>query len=268
MRLFLAPNGYTGRQIEQAERCFQSLTSCGHTCAVSSGDSLRLFGGRGRNAFGPSECDMIISLGGDGSVLRAAQLALRYGKPLLGINSGRLGWLCALRFDEIEDFDSVLAKCRLSRRSVLGFEYSGETIYAVNDVVVGKRSFGGAVDLDITIGKESALHLRGDGLITATPTGSTAYNLSAGGPVLDTAMNAFALTPICPHGCFERSVVIDDSRSVFVSVRNDLAGLYADGRHVGNLDGELILSRAEKMLDLYSRRECDPLNMTEMEHNV
>ena len=72
MRLFLAPNGYTGRQIEQAERCFQSLTSCGHTCAVSSGDSLRLFGGRGRNAFGPSECDMIISLGGDGSVLRAA----------------------------------------------------------------------------------------------------------------------------------------------------------------------------------------------------
>ncbi len=268
MRLFLAPNGYTDRQVEQAERCFHRLTACGHTCAVPRVDSLRFFDGGGGNSFGPGECDLIVSLGGDGSVLRAAQLALQYDKPLLGINSGRLGWLCAMGFDETDEFDSIFADCMLSQRSVLAFEYEGYTFFAVNDVVVGKLSFGGAVDLGVAVGKERPSYLRGDGLIAATPTGSTAYNLSAGGPVLDAKLNAIALTPICPHGCFDRPVVVDDSRVVLVSVRNDSAGLYADGRYIGGLDGALTIRKAAKTLALYVRKERDPLNMTEMERHV
>ena len=259
MRLFLAPNGFTGTQVEQAARCFRRLESCGHACAVSSGDSLRLFGSEGLAAFGPGECDLIVSLGGDGSVLRAAQLALQWDKPLLGINSGRLGWLCAMDFDGIDRFDAILAGCRRSEKRLLSFEYGGETYRALNDIVVGKRNFGGTVDLDVAVGEGRLARLRGDGLIIATPTGSTAYSLSAGGPILDADLNAFLLTPICPHGSFSHPMAVDDSKPLRVAVRNDPVGLYADGRHVGDLEGALTVRRAEKTLTVYARmgREAD-----------
>ena len=255
MRLFLAPNGFTGRQVEQAARCFRRLESCGHACAVSSGDSLHLFGSKGRAAFGPGECDLIVSLGGDGSVLRAAQLALQWDKPLLGINSGRLGWLCAMDFDEIDRFDAILAGCRRSEKRLLTFEYDGETFRALNDIVVGKCNFGGTVDLDVAVGEGRPARLRGDGLIIATPTGSTAYNLSAGGPILDADLSAFLLTPICPHGGFNHPVAVDDSKPLRVAVRNDPVGLYADGRHVGDLEGALTVRRAKETLTVYARRD-------------
>ncbi len=270
MRLFLAPNGFTGRQVEQAMQCFHLLSESGHTCAVSAGDSLRLFGGESGAAFAPGECDLIVSLGGDGSVLRAAQLALAWNKPLLGINSGRLGWLCAMDFDEIRQFDTTLAHCELSQGKLLAFTYGGEVFRAVNDVVIGKRNFGGTVDLDVAVDEGGPARLRGDGLIIATPTGSTAYNLSAGGPLLDTGLGAVLLTPICPHGSFSRCVAVRDDRTIQVTVRNDHAGLYADGRYVGDLDGTLSVHLAQKPLLIYTRKErkadASLWGMTEMEH--
>ena len=254
MRLFLAPNDFTGRQVEQAGRCLHRLAACGHACAVSRGDSLRLFGDERGAAFEPGESDLIVSLGGDGSVLRAAQLAIQCARPLLGINSGRLGWLCAMDFDEIDRFDAVLEDCVRSEKRLLTFEYRGAGFHALNDVVLGKRDFGGTVDLDVTVGEGGPVRLRGDGLIIATPTGSTAYNLSAGGPILDAAISAFLLTPVCPHGGFVHPVAIDDSRSVRVAVRNDPVGLYADGRHVGDLEDFIEVRRAEAALSIFARR--------------
>lgn len=261
MRLFLAPNGFTGTQVEQAARCFRRLEACGHACAVSRGDSLRLFGGEGGAAFGPEACDVIVSLGGDGSVLRAAQLALQWDKPLLGINSGRLGWLCAMDFDGIDRFDAILAGCRRSEKRLLSFEYGGETYRALNDIVVGKRNFGSTVDLDVTVGEGRPARLRGDGLIIATPTGSTAYSLSAGGPILDADLNAFLLTPICPHGSFNHPIAVDDSKRLRVAVRNESVGVYADGRYVGELDSAVTVERAQETLTVYTRGSRNPLDM-------
>lgn len=261
MRLFLAPNGFTGTQVEQAAQCFRRLEACGHACAVSHGDSFCLFGDEGGAAFGPGECDVIVSLGGDGSMLRAAQLAMQWDRPLLGINSGRLGWLCAMDFGEIDRFDAILAGCRQSQKRLLTFEYGGETYRALNDIVVGKRNFGGTVDLDVAVGDGRPARLRGDGLIIATPTGSTAYNLSAGGPILDADLSAFLMTPICPHGGFNHPMAVDDSKTVRVAVRNESVGLYADGRYVGELDSTVTVGRAKETLTVYTRGSRNPLDM-------
>lgn len=268
MRLFLAPNGFTGRQVEQAARCFRALAACGHDCAVSPENSLALFSDESGAAFAPKDCDLIVSLGGDGAVLRAAQLALRWYKPLLGINSGRLGWLCAMDFGEIDRFDAALKNCAAAEKRLLAFEYGGGTYRALNDVLLGKRGFGSTVDLDVAVGEENPCRLRGDGLIIATPTGSTAYNLSAGGPILDAALSAILLTPVCPHDRFAHPMAIDDGRTVRVTVRNEPVGLYADGKYVGDLEGALEVRRAEETLTLYARRGRNPLETAGMERDA
>ena len=251
MRLFLAPNGFTDRQVAQAARCFRALADLGHDCAVSPENSLRLFGdGRGAG-FAPEGSDLIVSLGGDGSVRRAARTAIALNKPLLGINSGRLGYLCAMDFSEINQFNRQLEGCALSRRSLVAFEVEGETRYALNDVIVGKPSFGETVDLDVAIQGREPFRLRGDGLIIATPTGSTAYNLSAGGSMVEPTVPCILLTPVCPHGSELHPMVLDENRQIEVSVRNGVAGLYADGRNEGALKDRLTVRVARKRLFLY-----------------
>lgn len=254
MRLFLVPNGFTDTQVEQAAKCCETLAAGGHTCGVGPGDSLRLFGDSRGAVLKPEECDIIVSLGGDGSVLRAAQLALQCSKPLLGINSGRVGWLCAMDFSETGRFDEIMADCELTGKKLLSFEYHNETYHALNDILIGKRNFGGTVVLEASVDNGEHVLIRGDGLIISTPTGSTAYNLSAGGPVLDTELPAILLTPVCSRGSFTRSTVIDDSRTVNVAVRSDTAGIYADGRYVGDLDGVITARRSSKTLSIYMRR--------------
>ncbi|MBR1821076.1 MAG: NAD(+)/NADH kinase [Clostridia bacterium] len=258
MRLFFAPNDFTGEQVNQAVECVRVLEDlCGHRCALSREDSLSLFGDERGVKFAPAESDAIVSLGGDGSVLRAAQTAIACSKPLLGINSGRLGYLCALDFDEIRDFNAILSNCALSERSLLTFEYRGAACYALNDVTIGKPNFGETVDLDVAARGRKPFRLRGDGLIIATPTGSTAYNLSAGGPVMDASVPAILLTPICAHDANAHPMVLDDRGEIVVSVRNSPAGLYADGRHVGELDGRLTVRRAARRIAVYMRGIAD-----------
>ena len=95
------------------------------------------------------------------------------------------------------------------RKGLLSFEFGGETFCSVNDIAVTKLNFGSTVDLDVSIDDGSPLRLRGDGLMIATPTGSTAYSLSAGGPIMDPDLNAILLTPICPHGIFDHPMAVD-----------------------------------------------------------
>ena len=261
MRLFLAPNGFTDIQVTQATRCFRVLADLGHDCAVSLENSLAFFSNDSGARFAPEECDLIVSLGGDGSVLRAARTAVALNKPLLGINSGRLGYLCALDFSEIDRFNARLEGCVLSRRSLASFAIEGETRYALNDVIVGKPSFGETVDLDVAIQGMEPFRLRGDGLIIATPTGSTAYNLSAGGATVEPTVPCILLTPVCPHGSKLHPMVLDERRQIAVSVRNGVAGLYADGRNEGALMDRLTVRVSQKRLSLYLRGET-----TGMEH--
>ena len=172
MKLFLAPNIFTETQVSQAVECVSILKGSGHKCALSSENSVKLFGDSRSALFSPQESDMIVSLGGDGAVLRAAQTAIEFKKPLLGINNGRLGYLCALNYSELDRFNVLLPELKHSERQLLKLRYHGVERLALNDVIIGKQNFGETVDLDINVSGSAPLRLRGDGIIIATPTGS------------------------------------------------------------------------------------------------
>lgn len=255
MKLLLCPNGYTGLQAEQAKLCISTLEECGHECSLSETDSLKLFNNNSYMKFSAEESDCIVSLGGDGSVLRAAQTALSADKPLIGINSGRLGYLCGVSLTEISDFNNRFLQLAISERTLLEFTYEGISYFTVNDVIVSKNNFGETVDLTINIDGGNELKIRGDGLIIATPTGSTAYSLSSGGPMIDAESDSFVLTPICPHNSYAHPIVLGGAHIVSVSERNNTAMIYADGRCIGRLNGELIVKKSSKKLKLYSDKK-------------
>lgn len=252
MKLWIRPNAYNQEQAEQVLACIASLeTNGGHQCALSPSDSVLLYGSDAHSAFTPEESDMIISLGGDGSVLRAAKTAIAVQKPLLGINSGRLGYLCAIQLSEVDRFNEKLETLSLTNRTLLEFCYQGSIHRALNDVVIAKLNFGETADLQVCVDGEEPRQIRGDGLILATPTGSTAYNLSSGGSILDPGLPAIAVTPICPH-IARHPMVISDSRSITVSERNNHAQIFADGVLTGTLEEPVTVYRSPRPLQLYS----------------
>ena len=253
MKILLCPNGYTGEQAEQAVNCLSVLEKSGHYCALLEEDSYKLFGDGSYIRFTPTESEVIVSLGGDGSVLRAAQTAIRYEKPLIGINSGRLGYLCAINYSDIGDFDEVLASCEYHRRMLLECDYGGKTYYALNDIVIAKKNFGETVDLSLSLDGGDNFRIRGDGLIIATPTGSTAYNLSAGGPVVSPDAHSFVVTPVCSHTAEAHPIVMGDGHVLSVTERNNRAELLADGQRIGKLDGKVDVRKSSRTLYLCSK---------------
>ncbi len=242
MKLTICANAFTEKQKEEALFCAKELRRLGHLCSLYHEEE----------AFPVSESDLIVSIGGDGALLRAAQVALAEDKVLFGINSGRLGYLCSLSLQDISSFNETLEKCRIRERTVLEYEWKGERKLAVNDVVIGKENFGQTVDLLCRTGEEE-MPVRGDGLIIATPTGSTAYNRSAGGPLLEEGQPDLAVTPICAHNPEARPLVIGDEGSVTVENRKDNAGIYADGEFIGDLEKEITVYRSKKRLQLLKK---------------
>ncbi|HEX3332760.1 MAG TPA: NAD(+)/NADH kinase [Acidimicrobiales bacterium] len=186
-----------------------------------------------------------VSLGGDGTFLRVVRLALTADVPVLGVNFGRVGYLPDFSPDHLrEALTNVFEdKAAIEVRSALEIRISDRSVgddvsvlLALNEVVIEKIDFGHTVRLATTVDGEKALTYSADGLIIATPTGSTAYNLSAGGPILAPTLRAMVLTPVAPHFSLDRSLVLTDEGEVLVEVVPDRAGvLVIDGTEMGRL---------------------------------
>ncbi|BHH83250.1 NAD(+)/NADH kinase [Desulforhopalus sp. 52FAK] len=162
-----------------------------------------------------SDLDMIIVLGGDGTLLHIAELAARHAIPVLGINLGNLGFLTEFREDEtFSALDKILSnKVRLENRlmlktRILSGEHTSESRYALNDVVISKNVSDRLLSLSTWAGKEFITTYRADGLIFSSPTGSTAYNLSAGGPLVYPGLETITVTPICPFMLSSRPIIL------------------------------------------------------------
>ena len=246
MKLYICANGYTDKQIKQALECVEVLNGLGHTCSIDENPKLSY-----RN-FDPSDSDMIVSLGGDGALLRASKIALPLDKEVIGINSGRLGYLCALSIDEINDFDDILNNCICTSRTVLQFIYKDNIYYSLNDVLISKTNYGKTVDLNVLVDDITIDTVRGDGLLIVTPTGSTAYNISAGGPKIDYDAGVFAITPICCHESVPH--IITNDKQITIQVNHDDAGIYSDGELITNIKTEIVVEKADKSLKLYMRK--------------
>jgi len=187
----------------------------------------------------PEGVDMVIVLGGDGTLLMAAKAIGARQIPLLAVNLGSLGFLTALTISELyPELDRALrGEHRLGHRRMIECELqrAGETVaryLALNDVVISKSALARMIEIDAWAGDHYVCSYRGDGLILATPTGSTAYSLSAGGPIMFPTVAAFAITPICPHTLTNRPVIVPDSELIAFQLRadDDTAFINVDGQ--------------------------------------
>lgn len=193
------------------------------------------------------KCDFVAAIGGDGTILHTAKYAMRKNKPVFGINAGRLGFLAGVEANELERLEDLAAgNYTIDRRMMLKVTHrraeGSEVFYALNDAVISKGVLAKIVDLDVICDGRRLASYRADGIIFATPTGSTAYSLSAGGPVIDPQIGCISMTPICSHSLMGRSIIFSDSCRLLVTARMDeehAAYLSIDGengRHIEAAD--------------------------------
>ena len=199
--------------------------------------------------------DLFVAIGGDGTMLYAARMAVGHEIPLLGINLGKLGFLTDVMPAEMADsLAAVLAIQALTERRVLleaTVVRDGATVaqgLAMNDVVLGRRETSRMIDFDTRVNGVFVNNHAGDGLIVATPTGSTAYALSCGGPIIQPGLKAIALVPVCPHTLSDRPIVLPGDAEIEVS-RSDRyttpAEISVDGQFLATLDpGDCLTIRA------------------------
>jgi NAD+ kinase len=196
--------------------------------------------------------DALLSLGGDGTMLRAVRFAAPHDVPVLGVNAGQLGYLTEVDPTRLEETLDAWQRGELAEedRMLLEVEFAGSTerpkAWALNEVVLERAESGHVVSVDATIGGEHFTRYLADGLIVATPTGSTAYSLSAGGPIVEPDFEALVVTPVAAHMVFDRSLVLKPSTEVELTVvgyRNGVVTI--DGRQIAELTpGETLVCRA------------------------
>ena len=163
----------------------------------------------------------VIILGGDGSILEGARYASLNGVPVLGMNLGHLGYLAELEMDEIDALEKIVSgEYTVEERSMLKISLLSERRgkihcgYALNDVIISNSSAPKVIDLSLSENETVIANYRGDGLIVATPTGSTAYSMSAGGAVVDPRLRCFCVTPICPHSFNSKPMILPDTANL------------------------------------------------------
>jgi len=205
--------------------------------------------------------DLLLVLGGDGTLLAAARVAAPRGIPILPINMGSLGFLTSFMLEELYPAlgDILAGRLTISERVMLHAELQrGDKILdkqtVLNEVVINKGALARMIELELSINKDFVCRYRADGLIVASPTGSTAYSLSAGGPIVHPSVESFIITPICPHTLSDRPVVIGDTSIIEVklSAGTESVFLTLDGQKGIPLQAtdRVRVSRAQQLLKL------------------
>jgi len=210
----------------------------------------------------PNSVDWVVVLGGDGTLLGAARKVGKYGVPILGVNLGGLGFLTEVPLKRLYPAVEMMLKGELEVEKRLLLETrvlrSGKEIcrfLVLNDVVINKGALARIIDLDVYINNRFLTTFRADGLIIATPTGSTAYNLSAGGPILYPTLSNFILTPICPFTLTNRPLILPGSHTISIEMgkeSEEKVSLTFDGQ-VGfdfNHGDQIVIYRSNEMINL------------------
>jgi NAD+ kinase len=181
--------------------------------------------------------DLIIVLGGDGTFLSIASQAVDAGVPVAGFNLGTLGFLTEMKKENLqENLQAILTgRARVSRRTLLRVGFQNGRYKALNDVVINKGAIARIVKLLLKVDGVTVTEVKGDGIIISTPTGSTAYSISAGGPIVSPEVNGMIITPICPHSLTFRPLVVRDSSRVTVQLLTPNMETYV------TIDGQTVL---------------------------
>lgn len=212
-------------------------------------------------------CDVIITIGGDGTIIHMARYSAEYNKPLLGINFGRVGFVATMEPDELDKLSQLLtgeyfSENRMLLKITVVNNDTTNVLYAINDAVIARGSLSRMLDLSVSVNDKKTCDYRADGLIFSTPTGSTAYSLSAGGPVICPDIECILLTPICPHSLFSRSVIFRSIDKITIQTAtgnnsNSEAYLTVDGQYFLPLDDntKVTIEKYDKSFSLISMEE-------------
>ena len=238
----IIPNTNKDVSLSVTSRAAAILTDCDFEVVVEDVYSSVLKGLSFQKNF-PTDADILIVVGGDGSVIDASKYSIEFGMPLVGINLGKVGYLSEIEPNEL----SVLRRLatgdyRVEDKMVLSVTScvkGVETVsdrFAVNDVVISHDDYLGICDIRVESGDGDAVKYRADGIIVATPAGSTAYSLSAGGPIVAHSIDAIIAPPVCPHSFFNRSIVYGaDEKIKIVNVGECGLNISVDGRYFAKL---------------------------------
>lgn len=204
--------------------------------------------------------DIIITIGGDGTIIRYAKRAALDNKPVLGINAGRMGYLANLEQSELNLVSKLKnGDYKIENRMMLSINVkeNGKILneyFALNDAVVTSGFISRIIDISFSVGGD-AINYRADGLIISTPTGSTAYSMSAGGPIIDPSTESFCITPICSHSLSAKPIILGADNEIIVkafSKKRTEIYLTVDGRKVVSMKPytEVIIKRAKNCVQL------------------
>lgn len=258
-KALIIPNLNNDKDHNVTRGVVEKLTSLGITSFID--DSVAsMDGATPYHALIP-HADMVVVIGGDGSVIDASKYAIEMDIPLLGVNLGKVGYLTEVEPDGLSLLDKLIeGDYRVEEKMLLYTEKCGKVIerLAVNDVVISHESYLGIADFTLTDSNGNSIRYRADGIILSTPQGSTAYSLSAGGPIMAHNVSGIIATAVCPHSFFDRSVVFDSGETIGIkncSLNN--MNISVDGRLVGALlPGEVCtVRRAEKNFKMISFQE-------------
>ncbi len=183
--------------------------------------------------------DILIIFGGDGTILRIAKECIKYNCAIFAVNFGNVGFLTEIEYGKLaEAIDCIInGKVKYEKRAFIEIEYKNKKHYALNEIIIHRGTETKMIHLDITINGVLVDKLRADGLIISSPTGSTAYSLSAGGPIVTPDVNAFIVTPICAHSFYSRPFVVSQNNIIelHLSKVNTSASISVDGEEVGKM---------------------------------
>ena len=215
MKIALIVNEDKKRAFEVASQAAALLTSAG--AEIYTSGNCRIDGaicaGTAQEVI--RDTDITVTVGGDGTIIHNAKFAALYKKPLLGINLGRIGFVANIEPDELSELSKLLTgDYRIQSRMLLEITVDKDgarsRYTAVNEVVLHRDTLANLIDISVELGEERMISYRADGMLFTTPTGSTAYSFSAGGPVIEPDMRCILLNPICPHALSTRPVVFGE----------------------------------------------------------
>ena len=261
LKAAIIPNPTKAGAIEFTQKAAELIERCGGTVLML--DEFRADFAEDKNIefFNSTEpmiksCDIVIAVGGDGTIINAAKYACAEDRPILGVNFGRIGFVAQLEPSELFKLKAIInGKYKTEKRMMLKAEIitaNGEksVYYALNDVVISRGSYSRILDFTIGHNDREICSYRADGLIFSTPTGSTAYSLSAGGPVVEPTMDCIVFTPVCTHSLFSRPIVFSAD-----SVLSVAAGCGESCEAIVTVDGQISKKLCEGDIVKISRAE-------------
>ncbi len=242
MKILIVNNPNNAVAVELRQKIKKLFLSQGDFCDVLTADEWI-----------NNDYDYAVSVGGDGTLLHAAYLLMNREIPIVGVNVGRLGFLTALTADNYKQLLKLKTKEYYREdRLMLSAEFGDKKVAALNEILVAGASIAKTVDVEVYCDNTLVFGYRGDGVIISTPTGSTAYALSAGGPIVDSALGAISVTPLSAHGLGTPPMVFSRDRIINVKVATGTGGvkLCADGKDEYTLQDTVTISSSDRCTPL------------------